>query len=549
MTEVPPIVLDGISASRGLAIGRIALRHDRRALRRVAGTPVEERAALQAAMAEAAAQLEALAASADRMAADILDFQMALLEDDDLTGPILARIAAGAPADRAWSAVLEREIADYAEGDDETFSARAGDLADLRDRVLAALMPGTPRPVANGFERAILVAEDLTPSRFLETDWSRYRGAALQRGSLAGHVALLARARGTPLVVGLGDTCEGLDDGALAVLDADAGQLIVHPNAALLAVVEARLRVRATHSAAQAELLGRPAATGNDERVFLLVNVDDPTLLATLDPRHCDGIGLTRTEFLFQGAELPDEDRQFAAYAQVLRWAGGRPVVIRTLDAGGDKPIAGLTPVDERNPFLGLRGLRLSLARPEVFRVQLRALARAAALGPLKIMAPMVSAPDEFEAFRRLFEDVLAELSSAGIAAARPALGMMVEVPAAALNIGAFAAEFVSIGSNDLIQYVMAASRDEPAVAGLYRPRDPAVLELIRRVVEVGGAQGKEVSLCGEMASDEALVPVLLEAGLRRLSVAPAAIGAVKAAIAGWRPPPSAPVPGSGRHG
>ncbi len=544
MSEAEPIVLEGVSAARGLAIGRIAVRRGHDRLRRIPGTAAEEGAALQAAIARAAAELEALAASADRMAAEILEFQTALLEDDDLIRPILARIAAGEPADHAWSTALEREVADYAAGEDETFSARAGDLADLRDRVLAALVPSAPGPAGNGAGRAILVAEDLTPSRFLETDWTRYRGAALQRGSVAGHVALLARARGTPLVVGLGAACERLHDGALAVLDADAGQLIVHPNAAILAVVETRLRVRAARSAAQAELLDRPATTANGERVALLVNVDDPTLLATLDPRHCDGIGLTRTEFLFQGPELPDEDRQLAAYAAVLHWAGGRPVVIRTLDAGGDKPIPGLTPDGERNPFLGLRGLRLSLARPEIFRVQLRALARAAALGPLKVMAPMVSAPDEFEAFRRLFEDVLAELAAEGVAAARPALGMMVEVPAAALNIAAFGAEFVSIGSNDLIQYVMAASRDEPAVSGLYRPRDPAVLELIRRVVDVGRGQGKEVSLCGEMASEAALVPILLDAGLRCLSVAPAAIGPVKAAIAAWRP-----VSGSGRDG
>jgi phosphoenolpyruvate-protein phosphotransferase (PTS system enzyme I) len=268
----------------------------------------------------------------------------------------------------------------------------------------------------------------------------------------------------------------------------------------------------------------------------VLVNLDDPATLEKLDPSHCDGIGLVRTEFLFRGRELPDEERQFRAYADVLRWADGRPVIVRTLDAGGDKPIAGLTPESERNPFLGLRGLRLSLARPEVLRVQLRALARAAALWPLSVMAPMVTVPEEFSRFRALFEEVLEELAAGGIAAARPALGMMVEVPAAALNIAAFEADFVSIGSNDLIQYVMAASRDEPAVAGLYRPRDPIVLELIRRMVEMSAAQDREISLCGEMASDPELVPLLLDAGLRRLSVAPAALGVVKAAIAAWRP-------------
>ena len=192
----------------------------------------------------------------------------------------------------------------------------------------------------------------------------------------------------------------------------------------------------------EAVLLDRPATTADGERVLVLVNVDDPALLAALDPRHCDGVGLTRTEFLFQGADLPDEETQLRAYAAVLRWAAGRPVIIRTLDAGGDKPIPGLTPEDERNPFLGLRGLRLSLARQDVFRVQLRALARAAAQGPLKVMAPMVSAPDEFEAFVALFEEVVAELAAAGVAAARPALGMMVEVPAAALNVAAFRGGF-----------------------------------------------------------------------------------------------------------
>jgi phosphoenolpyruvate-protein phosphotransferase (PTS system enzyme I) len=543
--RVGEIVLQGIAASRGLAIGPVALRRGGRLLSRVAGTPAEEHGALTAAMAQARAQLEALTARAEPMAAAILEFQTALLEDDDLTGPIFDRIAAGEAADRAWADVLDSEIAEYAAGDDETFAARAGDLADLRDRVLEALAPGAPAQRGNGADHAIFAAEDLTPSRFLETDWTRYCGAALKAGSPAGHVALLARSRGTPLVVGLGDAFEGLADGALAVLDGEAGRLIINPDAATLSTTEARLRAAAAQSVIESELLDRPATTAEGERVLVLVNVDDPALLATLDPRHCDGVGLTRTEFLFRGADLPDEETQFRAYAEVLRWAAGRPVIIRTLDAGGDKPISGLTPDGERNPFLGLRGLRLSLARQDVFRVQLRALARAAAQGPLKVMAPMVSAPDEFSTFRAVFEDVLEELFANGVAAARPALGMMVEVPAAALKVAAFSADFFSIGSNDLIQYVMAASRDEPAVADLYRPRDSAVLELIRRVVEVGEAQGKEISLCGEMASDPALIPLLLAAGLRRLSVAPAATGAVKAAIAAWRPEASE----SGRHG
>jgi phosphoenolpyruvate-protein phosphotransferase (PTS system enzyme I) len=526
-------VFQGISASRGLAIGSIALRRGVWHGPRMPGTPAQERAALLAAMIDAAAQLEALAAKADPVATAILEFQIALLEDDDLILPIRERIAGGEPADRAWSEALGREVDDYASAEDATFASRADDLADLRDRVLAALAPQAMGAEANGVGDAILVAEDLTPSRFLETDWTRFRGAALKAGSPAGHVALLARGRGTPLVVGLGEAFERLREGVLAVLDADAGRLIVNPDAATLGAVEARLSEAAARRAAEARHLDRPATTADGERVALLINVDDPAMLARIDPARCDGIGLTRTEFLFQGRDLPDEDHQLRAYAGILEWAKGRPVTIRTLDAGGDKPIPGLTPASEENSFLGLRGLRLSLSRPDVFRVQLRALARAAALGPLKVMAPMVSAPDEFVAFRQLFEKVLGELRAAGIHAARPELGMMVEVPAAALNVAAFPAEFFSIGTNDLIQYVMAASRDNPAVRHLYRPDDPAVLELIGRIASVG----PEVSLCGEMASDPALVPLLLGAGVRRLSVAPSAIGAIKAAIASWRRP------------
>jgi phosphotransferase system enzyme I (PtsI) len=276
--------------------------------------------------------------------------------------------------------------------------------------------------------------------------------------------------------------------------------------------------------------------TAAGERVHVYLNVDDPGLLENLDPAQCDGIGLTRTEFLFQGRELPDEEQQYQVYRRIVEWAAGLPVVVRTLDAGGDKPVAGLTVDGERNPFLGLRGLRLSLARPEVFRLQLRALARAAATGDLKIMLPMVTEPRELEAARTMLEEVVTELRTAGIEAAMAPLGMMVEVPAAALTAAAFAADFYSIGSNDLVQYVMAASRDNPDVAPLYDPDNPAVHALIRQVVEAAGLRGVEVSLCGELASDPTHISTLLGLGLRRLSVSPARLGPVKAAIAAWPP-------------
>jgi phosphotransferase system enzyme I (PtsI) len=531
----PEIVLRGVGASAGLALGRIAIQRARRSCRGTAGTPAQERAALQAAMTAAGAQLKTLAeAAGDRIAAEILEFQVALLDDEDLIGPIFDRVAGGEPADAAWLEALNAEIAAYAASGDAVLEARSADLADLRDRVLDALSPGSPRAGVNG-EQAIYVAEELTPSRFLETDWTRFQGAATRGGSAAGHVALLARARGTPLLIGLGEAFESLRDGAVALLDAERGHLVLDPSPVTLDNARRRLSEKAASAAAHAGFLDRPAVTRDGERIEVLINADDPALLAAIDPGHVDGIGLTRTEFLFRGPDLPDEARQYETYAGVLKWAAGRPVIIRTLDAGGDKPIAGLTPEGESNPFLGLRGLRLSLARPEVFAVQLRALARAAIGSNLKVMAPMVTTPAEFEAFRRRFQDAVEDLTARGVAAAVPPLGMMVEVPAAALRAGDFDADFMSIGSNDLIQYVMAAGRDIASVADLYDPGNPAVLDLIAGVVDAGRRRGIEISLCGDMASDPKLVPRLLELGLRRLSVAPATLGAIKAAIAGWR--------------
>jgi phosphotransferase system enzyme I (PtsI) len=262
-----------------------------------------------------------------------------------------------------------------------------------------------------------------------------------------------------------------------------------------------------------------------------MINVTGLAELEGLDPAHVDGIGLMRTEFLFQGREkLPTEEEQYQIYKRMLEWAAGRPVTIRTLDAGGDKPIVGLTQPGDMNPFLGVRGVRLSLRHLDVFREQLRALARAAVAGNLKVMIPMVTVPEELDRCRTLLEQALEELRREGREAQLPPLGMMVEVPAAALTIEDFNAEFFSIGSNDLIQYVTAASRDEPQLADLARP-SRALFSLIRHVVDHANRCGREVSLCGDLAGDPEQVAALLDQGLRIFSVTPGAVGPVKAAI------------------
>jgi phosphoenolpyruvate-protein phosphotransferase (PTS system enzyme I) len=273
--------------------------------------------------------------------------------------------------------------------------------------------------------------------------------------------------------------------------------------------------------------------TKDGTRIALNLNAGSVDELDGLDPAVCDGVGLVRTELLFHApGGLPDEEAQYQAYRRIVAWAEGRPVTIRTLDAGGDKPIKGVTMDGESNPFLGVRGVRLSLRHPAVFRVQLRALARAAADGDLRIMLPMVTVPAELEASRKLLAEALASLAHDGIPAGRPKLGIMIEVPAAAIAIDEFDADFFSIGSNDLTQYVTAAGRDIGAVAELADPLNPAVLRLIASVARYGRANGREVSLCGDAGGDPRVIGALLSAGLRSLSVAPASVGAAKQAIA-----------------
>jgi phosphotransferase system enzyme I (PtsI) len=334
----------------------------------------------------------------------------------------------------------------------------------------------------------------------------------------------------------VGADIDRLDDGCDAVLDGDAGLLIVDPDQDTRTVYGHRRSEQAEARAAMASFAG-PVRTAAGELVQVMINVTGPAELEALDPAHVDGIGLMRTEFLFQGREqLPTEQEQYRIYRRMLEWAGDKPVTIRTLDAGGDKPIAGLTRPDDANPFLGIRGVRLSLRHLDVFVAQLRALARAAVAGNLKVMIPMVTVPEELDRCRALLAQTCDELRREGIEAKMPPLGMMVEVPAAALTIEDFNADFFSIGSNDLIQYVAAASRDEPELAELARP-SRAVFGLIGHVVKYANGAGREVSLCGGLAGEPAQVATLLDQGLRTFSVSPGALGPVKAAIARYPGP------------
>ena len=519
----------GRAAAPGLARGPAHPIADRIGAVRRAGSEAEEREALAEAIAAASAEIAALIARADEEGAAMLEFQVAMLEDDALSEPALAGIAGGLDAATAWNGALATQIADYRASDDAYFAARATDLEDLRDRVLGHLLgdvvADAPPP------GAILIGRDLTPSRFLAIDWSKGGAIALAEGSPSSHVAMLARSRGVPMVVGIAGLTAG--EAREAIVDGDGGRVVIDPDRDELAAFEAARRVAARQAEAEATVLHRPALTARGEAFAVLINVAEPEELAALDPAICDGIGLVRTEFLFhRPGGLPDEETQYRAYRTILEWAGTKPVTIRTVDAGGDKPVPGFTIDGESNPFLGLRGVRLSLERPEVFRLQLRALARAAVHGRLKIMLPMVTVPAEIEAASVLLDAAVAELEAEGMPCARPPLGIMVEVPAVAIVPELFAgAAFFSIGSNDLTQYTTAAARDIAAVAGLGDAGHPAVAALIANVVAGGRKLGIDVSLCGDMGGDPRHLPALYAAGLRSVSVAPPLVGRVKLAL------------------
>ena len=525
----PAVKLQARPAARGLAYGPLMWMSPATGTRVASNDPALERAALQDAIGKASASISALMATSEGEGADIIEFQLAMLEDESLSAPVFDSVAAGADASTAWRLALDAMVAEYEGAEEEYFRARAADLCDMRDRVLRVLSgDSTTGRLAPG---TVLAGEDMPPTLFLETDWSQGGGLVLTAGSTASHVAMLARARGVPMVVGAGTADFAAHD--YAIVDGTSGRIILSPSQEDLAELREEEIIRARQVAEEAAFLFKPAVTLDGIAIEVLVNVAGVGELAGIDRASCDGIGLMRTEFLFRdGAPLPGEEEQFEAYAAFLQWAGGKPVTIRTLDIGADKPLRGVTIDNETNPFLGLRGLRLSLSRPDLFRQQLRALARASALGPLKVMWPMVTTPEEFSAAETMFDAELASLRAQNIDAARPRIGMMVEVPAAAIAPELFnKAEFLSIGSNDLTQYVTAASRDSVHVAGLNDPAHPAVLKLIAQVAAYGAGSGIPVSLCGDMASEPAHLEALLRAGVRSISVAPAALARVKAAI------------------
>ena len=378
-----------------------------------------------------------------------------------------------------------------------------------------------------------IVVRDLTPAQAALLDRDQVRAVVLAHGSPSSHAAILARSRGIPAIAGAGVQVLSLVEGTEVIVDGTGGVLIIDPDPMVLAGYQQRSVQLAAREQAERQAAQATAISRDGHRVMVEANIGSVADAVTAAELGADGVGLVRTEFLFLGRDqAPGVGEQEKVYRAVAEALGRRPVVFRTLDVGGDKPLTYLPMPDEENPFLGVRGLRLTLSRPDLLRGQLLALARVAVDHPVAVMFPMVSTPAELLDARGVLDDVLSELASSGAGPVALRVGMMAEVPAAALQFAAFAehVDFVSIGTNDLTQYTMAAERGNTALAALSDPLDPGVLRLIDQVCR-SGREGISIAVCGEAASDPAAVPVLLGLGVHELSVTPYSVPAVKAQV------------------
>jgi phosphotransferase system enzyme I (PtsI) len=530
-------VLTGRAASPGVALAPAFVVAERPAVAvdRPRGTPEQE----QARAAEALeATEEALYELSERVAGDAGEEEAAIFAahadfaaDPELMGRVKAGTRSGQSAEQAVAEAFGSFRALLAASADEYLSARAADLDDVRDQVLARLAGQAEEAVPD--TRVIAVAHDLTPSQTARMPRDRLAGIACETGSPTSHAAILARALGIPAVMGISGLLGAAAPGAVLALDGSAGEVIVGPDQTQRALVEARIVQEERSRAQLAELTGEPGQTADGRRVELAANVNDPDALDQAAASGAEGSGLVRTEFLFLGAtEPPTVEEQTAFYRRVLAAFPGQRVVFRTLDIGADKPVPYISRVEE-NPALGLRGLRLGLAMPDLLTGQLRALVRAGGepgSGRLAVMFPMVSRPDELDEVLALVDQICAD---EGVE--RPEMGVMVEVPSAALAARRMAArvEFLSLGTNDLLQYLFAADRLLADVAHLPELLDPDVLGLLLQIAEAAHAESAWVGVCGESAADPVCAAALVGLGFDELSMTPMAIPRVKHTLRG----------------
>ena len=526
-----PNVVHGVAGAPGMAIGPIyQFRRAAIVVQAPAVGVLEEQARLEAALAEAREQLVALheqvSLRTGAAEAAIFYVHLEILDDPDLLDRVRAEIADQRSAAEAWQAAVDERATQLAGLSDALLAERATDVRDVGERVLRAMAGDAAQAPALPESPFILVANDLTPSETAALDPARVLGFCTAVGGPNAHTAILARALGLPAVVSAGARVLDLPNQTPVVLDGQTGTLTIAPDAAEIARARTEMQAFQSRRVAAAAAAGDPAITLDGHRVEIVANIASVEDARRAGASGAEGVGLLRTEFLFlERTEAPTEDEQFAIYRDIALALDGRPVIVRTLDIGGDKPLPYLDLPAEENPFLGERGIRLCLAHPELLKQQLRAILRAAAFGPLRIMFPMIADIAEVRAVRAMVDALRAELHAPAVE-----VGIMVEVPSAAVmaDLLAHEVDFFSIGTNDLTQYTLAIDRTHPKLAPQADGLHPAVLRLIERTVQGAHAAGKWVGVCGELGADAQAVPILVGLGVDELSISVPAIPLVK---------------------
>ena len=534
--------LQGIAASNGIAIAKAyRLEHpDLTVEKQTIENPAEHIRRFQQALAKSKEELEAIQAHAlkelgeDKAA--IFSAHLLVLSDPELVQAVEQKIEQErVNAEFALHDVASMFIAMFEAMDNEYMKERAADIRDVTKRVLAHLLGVTISNPSMITEEVIIVAEDLTPSDTAQLNRKYVKGFTTDIGGRTAHSAIMARSMEIPAVVGTKEATATIQNGDVVIIDGLDGEVIINPTEETIAQYEQKRAAFAAQKAEWAKLVYEQTTTEDGHHVELAANIGTPNDVEGVLANGAEGIGLYRTEFLYMGRnELPTEEEQFEAYKTVLEKMEGKPVVVRTLDIGGDKELPYLDLPKEMNPFLGFRAVRLCLNMQDMFRTQIRALLRASVYGNLKVMFPMIATLDEFRQAKAVLLEEKEKLVAEGVAVSdHIEVGMMVEIPAAAVLADQFAKEvdFFSIGTNDLIQYTMAADRMNERVSYLYQPYNPAILRLIYNVIEAAHKEGKWVGMCGEMAGEELAVPILLAFGLDEFSMSATSILRVRSQL------------------
>lgn len=527
-------MLKGIAASQGIAIAKVyKLEQPVLKIVQISANPEEELKKLDSAFTKTIADIEQIKEVASKTLAEeelaIFDAHLMMIGDPEFRASIENEITSNSVnAEYAADCVSKMMISMFESMDDEYMRARAADIKDVSFRLLCNITGNEIPNLSTLNEPVVVVAKDLTPSDTSSLNKEFAKGFATEIGGRTSHSAIMARSLEIPAIVGVNEILNTLKSGDLVILDAINGEVITEPTEEQIAEYTKRAEEFRANKEALKALKDKPSVSIDGHKVELVGNIGSPADVDAVNANGGEGVGLFRTEFLYMKSEndFPNEDMQFAAYKSVLEGMNGKQVVIRTLDIGGDKKLSYFQFEEELNPFLGVRAVRFCLSRKDIFRVQLRALLRASAFGKLCIMFPMIATVAEFREAKSVYDEERAKLIAEGVTVGDVQVGIMIEIPAAAVLADQLAkeADFFSIGTNDLIQYSMAADRMSQPVSYLYQPLNPSVLRLIKMAIDGAHKEGKWCGMCGEMAGDELAAPILLGLGLDEFSMSATSI-------------------------